>query len=93
MVCSAAHKLRHLLHLTTGKEMVEHTISDVNAAHNNVVEKLNLSYKVLKDTIKKRRDNLLQDSEKIRSAKGTLQHSLSSFFALEKKRKAMCVQY
>ena len=54
--------------------MIEHTISDVNAAHNNIVEKVNMSYKVLKETIKKRRDSLLQDSEKIRSAKGrTLQ--------------------
>ncbi len=50
--------------------MLEHSIQDINAKHDNVVEQLKLAYKALKTAIQRRCDELLADSEKIRSSKG-----------------------
>jgi hypothetical protein len=58
-----------------GKNTVEQTISEVNAVHEDITNKITHTYKACKAAIQRRYDELMRDSEQIRSSKGNLTHS------------------
>lgn len=69
------------LYIDNGADLVDQTILDVNAAHEDVQNKITLAYKACKIAIQRRYDDLMRDSEQIRSSKGIF---LSFIFWLKK---------